>query len=67
LMLLFIGFNRLWHFVHIRLDAMVCGFFHLTRLPVARHALRGLVCPRQAAICATRPRKTFARARNARD
>ena len=35
LMLLFIGFNRLWHFVYIRLDAMVCGFFQLTRLPAA--------------------------------
>jgi len=33
LMLLFIGFNRLWHFVYIRLDAMVCGFFELVRLP----------------------------------
>jgi hypothetical protein len=35
LMLLFIGFNRLWHFTYIRLDAIVCGFFQLTRLPVA--------------------------------
>jgi len=35
LMLLFIGFNRLWHFTYIRLDAMVYGFFQLTRLPVA--------------------------------
>jgi hypothetical protein len=35
LMLLFIGFNRLWHFTYIRLDAMLCGFFRLTRLPVA--------------------------------
>lgn len=35
LMLLFIGFNRLWHFVYIRLDAMVCGFFQLARLPAA--------------------------------
>ena len=35
LMLLFIGFNRLWHFVYIRLDAMLCGFFNVTRLPVA--------------------------------
>lgn len=35
LMLLFIGFNRLWHFVYIRLDAMVCGFFELVRLPAA--------------------------------
>jgi hypothetical protein len=34
-MLLFIGFNRLWHFTHIRLDAMLCGFFRLTKLPVA--------------------------------
>jgi hypothetical protein len=35
LMLLFIGFNRLWHFTYIRMDAMICGFFQLTRLPVA--------------------------------
>jgi hypothetical protein len=35
LMLLFIGFNRIWHFVYIRLDAMLCGFFNLNRLPAA--------------------------------
>lgn len=35
LMLLFIGFNRLWHFTYIRLDAMLCGFFRLTHLPAA--------------------------------
>jgi hypothetical protein len=35
LMLLFIGFNRLWHFTYIRLDAILCGFFRLQRLPVA--------------------------------
>lgn len=35
LMLLFIGFNRLWHFTYIRLDALICGFFQLTRLPAA--------------------------------
>jgi hypothetical protein len=35
LALLFTGFNRLWHLVYIRLDAMVCGFFQLTRLPAA--------------------------------
>jgi hypothetical protein len=35
LMLLFIGFNRIWHFVYIRLDAILCGFFRLTRLPAA--------------------------------
>ena len=35
LILLFIGFNRLWHFVYIRLDAMVCGFFQLSCLPAA--------------------------------
>ena len=34
-MLLFIGFNRIWHFTYIRLDAMLCGFFRLTKLPVA--------------------------------
>jgi hypothetical protein len=35
LMLLFIGFTRLWHFTYIRLDAMVCGFFQLACLPAA--------------------------------
>ena len=35
LMLLFIGFNRLWHFTYIRLDAIMCGFFQLSRLPAA--------------------------------
>ena len=35
LMLLFIGFNRIWHFTYIRLDAMLCGVFRLTKLPVA--------------------------------
>jgi hypothetical protein len=35
LMLLFIGFNRIWHFTYVRLDAILCGFFRLTMLPVA--------------------------------
>jgi len=35
LMLLFIGFNRIWHFFYVRLDAMLCGFFRVTKLPVA--------------------------------
>jgi hypothetical protein len=35
LMLLFIGFNRIWHFVYVRMDAMLCGFFSVTRLPAA--------------------------------
>ena len=35
LMLLFIGFNRIWHFVYVRLDAMLCGFFRVDRLPVS--------------------------------
>lgn len=35
LMLLFIGFNRIWHFTYVRLDALLCGFFRLTRLPTA--------------------------------
>jgi hypothetical protein len=35
LMLLFIGFNRIWHFTYIRLDAILCGFFRLPQLPVA--------------------------------
>lgn len=35
LMLLFIGFNRIWHFLYVRLDAMLCGCFGVERLPVA--------------------------------
>lgn len=35
LMLLFIGFNRIWHFLYVRLDAMLCGFFGVEKLPVA--------------------------------
>ena len=35
LMLLFIGFNRLWHFTYVRLDSLLCGFFQLDRLPAA--------------------------------
>jgi hypothetical protein len=35
LMLLFIGFNRMWHFVYVRLDAILCGFFKVTQLPAA--------------------------------
>lgn len=35
LMLLFIGFNRIWHFSYLRLDAMLCGFFRVASLPVA--------------------------------
>ncbi len=35
LMLLFIGFNRIWHFVYVRFDAMLCGFFKVSRLPAA--------------------------------
>jgi hypothetical protein len=35
LMLLFIGFNRIWHFFYVRLDAMLCGFFRVNQLPVA--------------------------------
>ena len=35
LMLLFIGFNRIWHFSYLRLDAMLCGLFRVTCLPVA--------------------------------
>ena len=35
LMLLFIGFNRIWHFSYLRLDAMLCGFFRVVCLPAA--------------------------------
>jgi hypothetical protein len=35
LMLMFIGFNRIWHFIYIRLDAMLCGILRVQQLPVA--------------------------------
>ncbi len=35
LVLLFIGFNRIWHFSYIRRDSMVCGFLSVPLLPVA--------------------------------
>jgi hypothetical protein len=34
-MLMFIGFNRIWHFVYIRLEAMLCGIFSVSKLPAA--------------------------------
>ena len=34
LMLLFIGFNRVAHFAYIRVDALLCRFFIVDRLPV---------------------------------
>lgn len=33
LVLLFIGFTRVWHFLYIQMDAMVCGLFHRVKLP----------------------------------
>jgi hypothetical protein len=35
LVLLFIGFNRLWHFFYIRFDPLICGIFNVVCLPVA--------------------------------
>ncbi len=35
LVLMFIGFNRIWHFVYIGLEPMLCGIFSVKRLPVA--------------------------------
>jgi len=34
-MLMFIGFNRIWHFVYIRLESMLCGIFGVRKLPAA--------------------------------
>lgn len=34
-LLMFIGFNRIWHFVYIALDAMLCGIFRTEKLPAA--------------------------------
>jgi Transposase DDE domain group 1 len=33
LLLLFIGFTRVWHFVYLQFDAVVCGIFHRVKLP----------------------------------
>ena len=33
--LMFIGFTRIWHFVYIGLEPMLCGIFSVRRLPVA--------------------------------
>jgi hypothetical protein len=35
LMLLFIGFNRLWHFSYIRFDSVLCGILNVVCLPAA--------------------------------
>jgi len=32
-MLLFIGFNRIWHFIYIQLDSMLCSIFNVVKLP----------------------------------
>ena len=33
LLLLFIGFNRVWHFMYVQLDAMLCSIFSVSKLP----------------------------------
>lgn len=33
IMLLFIGFNRIWHFIYIQLDSMLCSIFNVVKLP----------------------------------
>jgi len=33
IMLLFIGFNRIWHFLYIRIDPMICSIFNVVKLP----------------------------------
>jgi hypothetical protein len=35
LMLLFIGFNRLWHFLYVQLDPMLCSILGVEKLPHA--------------------------------
>lgn len=35
IMLMFIGFNRIWHFIYIRLESMLCGIFRVSKLPAA--------------------------------
>ena len=33
LLLLFIGFTRVWHFLYIQFDSLVCGIFNRVKLP----------------------------------
>jgi hypothetical protein len=33
LLLLFIGFTRVWHFLYIQFDAVICGIFNRVKLP----------------------------------
>lgn len=33
IILLFIGFNRIWHFLYVRIDPMLCSIFNVARLP----------------------------------
>jgi len=33
LMLLFIGFNRIWHFLYLQMDSMLCSFLGVEKLP----------------------------------
>lgn len=33
IMLLFIGFNRVWHFLYIQTDSMLCSIFYVVKLP----------------------------------
>ncbi len=33
LLLLFIGFNRVWHFIYIQFDSMLCSIFNVVKLP----------------------------------
>lgn len=35
IILLFIGFNRIWHFLYIRIDPMLCSIFKVVKLPYA--------------------------------
>ncbi len=32
MMLMFIGFNRIWHFIYLRLESMLCGIFRVSKL-----------------------------------
>ena len=36
IILLFIGFSRIWHFQYIRIDPMLCSIFNVVRLPYVR-------------------------------
>ncbi|GAX60618.1 Zn-dependent protease [Candidatus Scalindua japonica] len=44
LLLLFIGFNRVWHFIYIQFDSMLCSIFNVVRPKINEVFLQAYLC-----------------------